>query len=95
MTIEVNKKKKGWDSLEISSSDLGGMDLTEEDGRRYPPVDPFPLDEELRRRVDRLLAQEMPVKPEKLPPPPKFVRKTVVTTTEHSIDSHISYQEAK
>ena len=94
MTIEVNKKKKGWDSLEISSSDLGGMDLTEEDGRRYPPVDPFPLDEELRRRVDRLLAQEMPVKPEKLPPPPKFVRKTVVTT-EHSIDTHTRYQEAK
>lgn len=94
MTIEVNTKKKASDSLDISSSGLGEMDFTEQE-HRYPPVDPFPLDEELRRRVDRLLAEEIQVNATRLPPAPKFIRKTFTVTTEHSIDSESRLQEAK
>jgi hypothetical protein len=72
------------DPLDISSS---SSDVVVADGptREFPPVDPFPLDEELRRRVDRLLAEDVHVNPVRLPNRPQYIRQTVVT--EHYIDS--------
>jgi hypothetical protein len=41
-----------------SASDEEPREFREIPDREYPPIDPFPLDMELRRRVDQMLAEE-------------------------------------
>lgn len=72
--ITDEKKQKKGDYLDISDSSIS--ELNDESGpdRDEEPIDPFPLDEELSRRVDALLREDIPIKPKPLPEPPKYTK---------------------
>ena len=58
----------------------------------FPPIDPFPLDDELNKRVDELLKNPINIKTPKLPIAPKYTTKII--RREHIIDQH-EYKEVK
>lgn len=62
------------------------------DHGNMPPIDPFPLDEELRKRVDNLLKNSVNVNAPKLPTAPRYTTKIV--RKEHVIEHH-QYKEVK
>jgi hypothetical protein len=58
--IQFSRPAEDFDISSLSGDSERDFPVTGE--REYPPIDPFPLDEELRRRVDRLLADEVPMR---------------------------------
>ncbi|KAH0790098.1 hypothetical protein GPJ56_005993 [Histomonas meleagridis] len=81
--IITSRSRKAEQSIDISSdsSELSSLHLTEPRRREIRCVDPFPTDEQLHVRVEKLLDEAKSQKdPSKLPPPPKFVRPSMKAT---------------
>jgi hypothetical protein len=85
--IEFVKPKPKKDPLESSGSIDGDFAFQTPPVRDGRPIDPFPLDHELRRRVDDLLAEEVPFKSKFLPNFPVYKKQTFLT--EQSLDMSI------
>ncbi|OHT12765.1 hypothetical protein TRFO_17311 [Tritrichomonas foetus] len=74
---------------EISDDTASDVSLAS-DHEKLPPIDPFPLDDELRKRVDNLLNNPVEIKTPQLPMAPRYYTKV---RTEHIIDHE--YKESK
>lgn len=89
--VYITSVPKQDDLDDISDDPCDDISL-EYNQRGYTPIDPFPLDHELNRRVDRLLKNPINIKTKKLPIAPIYTTKVV--RKEHIIEHH-EYKEVK